>query len=344
MAFIDELAKKLQGIGTLKGVGETWISFDGSVPAGGVPFCGQTVSRSLYADLWAWVQSKGKVKTETEWQEIATAQNGNCQYYSDGDGSTTFRMPCVKSYFKGVANPTEAGVHVSEGLPIPKAKLYLRADSSSLTTTGATDKFGNDGNTLTNYLNSSGTDEYAIDQDAIATNARGIFVENEASSVYKEDAEHVTPETFTVLVGVYAVGIVTNLGSADVTNIQTALAALETSVVKTVNGQAPTAGNVNVQSGIAQIVEQDYDTEENKWWYRKWSNGFIEQGGRDYVLSGGRTFTYPISFSSDKYIAYPVTHQTGQEQWFYTAIQEQTASTLKVGSHNCYISYYCCGY
>lgn len=336
MAFIDELAKKLQGIGTLKGVGETWVSFDGSVPAGGVPFCGQTVSRSLYADLWAWAQAQGKVKTETEWQSLYTSQNGNCQYYSDGDGSTTFRMPAVVGYLKGAANASGAGKWIEEGLPNIEGQAEI-GKAGGGAGMAVTDTSG-----ALSTLREAQTDKYGQQSGAGIT--QGLLLDASLGNPIYGNSEHVTPETFTVLVGVYAVGIVTNLGSADVTNIQTALAALETSVVKTVNGQAPTAGNVNVQSGIAQIVEQDYDTEENKWWYRKWSNGFIEQGGRDYVLSWGRTFTYPISFSSDKYIAYPVTHQTGQEQWFYTAIQEQTASTLKVGSHNCYISYYCCGY
>lgn len=339
MAFINDLAKKLQGIGTLKGVGETWISFDGSVPAGGVPFCGQTVSRSLYADLWAWAQAQGKVKTETEWQSLYASQNGNCQYYSDGDGSTTFRMPAVVGYLKGAASASNAGQYAKEGLPNAEGNISIWGYSSEawLNPTNVSGPF---------YANENVEAAFKSYGEATATTGRkyGLTMDLSRSSSIYGNSEHVTPETFTVLVGVYAVGIVTNLGDADVTDIQTALAALETSVVKTVNGQAPTAGNVNVQSGIAQIVEQDYDTEENKWWYRKWSNGFIEQGGRDYALSRGRTFTFPIAFSSENYIAYPVTHQTGQEQWFQTAIQEQTASTLKVGSHNCYISYYCCGY
>lgn len=340
MAFIDELAKKLQGIGTLKGVGETWISFDGSVPAGGVPFCGQTVSRALYADLWAWVQAQGKVKTESEWQSLYSSQNGNCQYYSDGDGSTTFRMPAVVGYLKGAANASGAGAYIAEGLPDPKQALFLRMDLLTAPADAERrDECGSDGYSM---ISSSGSDEYIYKMKSNMGVGYGGFIEND-NPIYGS-SEHITPETFTVLVGVYAVGIVTNLGGADVTAIQTTLAELETSVVKTVNGQAPTAGNIDVQVGVAQIVAQDYDKAENKWWYRKWSNGFIEQGGRDYALSWGRTFTYPISFSSEKYIAYPVTHQTGQEQWFYTAIQEQTATTLKVSSHNCYISYYCCGY
>lgn len=302
MAFVDELAQKLREIGTLKAVGDTWISFDSNIPAGGVPFCGQTVSRALYSDLWAWAQSKGKVKTETEWQELASAQGGNCQYYSDGDGSTTFRMPCVKSYFKGVANPTDAGAYIAEGLPIPQAKLYLRADSSSMTTTGATDKFGNDGNTLTNYTNSSGTDEYCLDQDALALNQRGIFVENAASSIYQEDAEHVTPETFTVLVGVYAVGCIQTIGQADKESILSAIATLEATCVKTVNGESPSSGDITLNVGA--VVTDFWKSDDGLNWYRKWSDGWIEQGGKTVNGSGDRQVTVSLNtpFTTTNYV------------------------------------------
>ena len=78
MSFIDELATKLKTIGSLKAVGETWFSIDGTIPPGGVPYMGQLVSRALYADLWQYVQEKGNVLTDDEWREQAEAQSGNC--------------------------------------------------------------------------------------------------------------------------------------------------------------------------------------------------------------------------------------------------------------------------
>lgn len=96
--FIDQLAGKLQIIGTLHAVGETWISYDSSIPSGGIPFFGQTVDRTLWADLFAWASEQGKVKTETEWQEFASTHGGNCPFYSSGDGSTNFRMPKVVAF------------------------------------------------------------------------------------------------------------------------------------------------------------------------------------------------------------------------------------------------------
>ncbi|MGN1208776.1 MAG: hypothetical protein ACI4SV_00635, partial [Duodenibacillus sp.] len=71
-------------------VGDEWHSFTGQIPAGGVPYCGQEVTRETYADLWEYAQNNGLVKTEEEWQALDASQNGNVPFYSDGDGSTTF--------------------------------------------------------------------------------------------------------------------------------------------------------------------------------------------------------------------------------------------------------------
>lgn len=158
--FIYKLAEKLQKVGTIHAIGETWISFDSSIPAGGVPFCGQLVSRAAWADLFAWATAQGKVKTETEWQAHASANGGNCPYYSSGDGSTNFRMPKIVGYMKGT------------------------------------------------------------------------------------NSEHVTPETYNVIVGVYAVGIVTRTGSTDLDAVLTGIAQAEETANNVSNELANNLGNL----------------------------------------------------------------------------------------------------
>ena len=91
--YVNNLAAALRKIGTIHAVGEEWHSYSGEIPAGGVPYAGQTVSRETYAALWTYAQNKGLVKTEAEWQALAAS--GNVKFYSDGDGSTTFRMPKI---------------------------------------------------------------------------------------------------------------------------------------------------------------------------------------------------------------------------------------------------------
>lgn len=98
--FVNNLAKALLGFSTAHSVGEEWCSFTDTVPVGGLRYAGQMVTRETYADLWAYAQAQGLVKTEAEWQTLSA--NGYVPYYSDGDGSTTFRMPKKSGSMAGV--------------------------------------------------------------------------------------------------------------------------------------------------------------------------------------------------------------------------------------------------
>lgn len=242
--FINELAQKLQEIGTLRAVGETWISIDGTIPAGGIPFCGQEVSRTLWADLFEWATAKGKIKTEAAWQAHADANGGNCPFYSDGDGSTTFRMPCVKAYLKGSGTIEEAGGYTAEGLPnITGGTGYNvgsengeRPPSSGAFYEGAAER----------TITGSGWRPYGH-----------IRFDASKSSPIFGGSKHVTPETYGVLIGVYAVGIATNVGSADVRDVMSAVAAAEKTVTSVKAAlDANLTGLVKLQSFFNGKVEK----------------------------------------------------------------------------------------
>lgn len=83
-------------------------------PEGAIIVNGTTINRATYAELYAYVTEKGWVKTEAEWQEIASANNGYCAWYSDGDGSTTFRLPKLAPFIQIGEN---AGTYHEAGLP-----------------------------------------------------------------------------------------------------------------------------------------------------------------------------------------------------------------------------------
>ena len=68
-------------------VGEQWISFDGTIPEGGLPFDGQLRNVELYQQLFNWAKENGRVIDEEEWQHLRETNNGNVPYYSAGDGS-----------------------------------------------------------------------------------------------------------------------------------------------------------------------------------------------------------------------------------------------------------------
>ncbi|BCD83925.1 hypothetical protein PSm6_03320 [Pseudomonas solani] len=67
-----------------------WWSFRNSIPAGWAPADGQLLNRALYPDIWAAV-SEGRLPKATEalWNSDPS-QRG---MFTEGDGSTTFRMP-----------------------------------------------------------------------------------------------------------------------------------------------------------------------------------------------------------------------------------------------------------
>lgn len=69
-------------------VGEQWISFDGTIPEGGLPFDGQLRNIELYQQLFDWAKENGRVIDETEWQHLRETNNGNVPYYSAGDGTS----------------------------------------------------------------------------------------------------------------------------------------------------------------------------------------------------------------------------------------------------------------
>lgn len=247
--FIEELTKKLRAIGSLKAVGDTWVSFDSSVPPGGVPFCGQTVSRALYADLLTWATAQGKMKSEEDWQAYAAANGGNCPYYSEGDSLTTFRMPCVLGYLRGSSVTTEGGTYKPQKLPNLKGKYSTRKAMGGV-------------------INDSTIEGVFERGEQVNSNAQIASATGNASSTLLfnahnyddryEDGADVQPETFHVLVGVYAVGVITNINNTDVSQLQTGLATLEANAVKTINNEPPTAGNIDIDTSSDQYVP-NYD-------------------------------------------------------------------------------------
>ena len=236
-------------------VGDEWHSLTGKIPAGGVPYCGQIVTRATYADLWAYVQAQGLVKTEDEWQAANSSKGGNVPFYSSGDGSTTFRMPKIEGYVKGASVIEQAGTYIAEGLPNIKG-TFGRDDQEGNVASGAFEPVKASGaNTA-----SAGSDGncWAFDFDASRSNP-----------IYG-NSSRVTPETVHVLYGVYAFGEITNTGTLDAETLADGLATVETRI------------DTKLDKSATHIVESWRDGKE---WYRKWSDGWVEQGGS--VLHNG---------------------------------------------------------
>ena len=184
-------------------VGEQWISMDGTIPDGGLAFLGQTVSKTTYYELYNWVETHNRFKTEAEWQSLYTTNNGNVSFYAKVDDNT-FRLPSFKGYLK--ANTT-AGGYTKEGLPniIGNGRVYYW-DSVDERTSGAIYQ-KTDNNKV---LNGGAGDNYRhghFNLDA-----------SRSSSIYG-NSTHVTPETNTILIGVYAIVSVKNTSGYDLQEI-----------------------------------------------------------------------------------------------------------------------------
>lgn len=216
---IDDAVAELRGnIAELgkHNVGDEWVSYTGVIPEGGVPYCGQEVTRATYADLWAYAQAQGLVKTESEWQAIASAQSGNVPYYSSGNGSTTFRMPKIVGYIRGANSQTEAGSHVHEGLPNITSQS-TNGFGFNVWTAGDPRTIGAIGTQYDGYAPAGGDYGKFLSIDFDASRSSGVY----------GNSSHVTPETSTVLFGVYAYGVVVDAGELDAATLAQAVSKVE---------------------------------------------------------------------------------------------------------------------
>ena len=96
-------------------VGFEYLQTNPNVQAGSLPMVGGLWNRTIYADLWAWVQKQpGYLISESEWQALAAANNGAVPFYSTGDGSTTFRVPALTVWVKGASAIEEVGDYLAD--------------------------------------------------------------------------------------------------------------------------------------------------------------------------------------------------------------------------------------
>lgn len=79
-----------------------------------------------------------------------------------------------------------------------------------------------------------------------------------------------------------------------------------------------------------------------KSWYRKWSDGFIEQGG--YKGQNTNTVTLNISFSNTDYYWNHLRYRTGSTSNGYNYFFNKTTSSIQTSDTEEYGYWYACGY
>lgn len=244
-------------------------------PDGAIQCNGATYNRSLYKDFFAYATSKGWVKTEAEWQSIASANGGYCPYYSNGDDSTYFRTPKFAPFMQVAIASKNVGTYHQEGLPEIAGTISAQSsDGSKNENTGGfytITKGKIDGG-------ASGGSDYAIKVGFKASGSNAIYGRSTT----------VQPESNEWMICVVVAGQATNLGSVDMADVLTTVAQVQADISQ-------------VQDDVDAIPRPNaYVTQtwrSGTEWYRVWSDGWIEQGGH----GTGGTCTFSKPFSDVKY-------------------------------------------
>lgn len=247
-------------------------------PPDGALLCnGTAYNRALYKDFFDYVTSKGWVKTETEWQRIASASNSYCPYYSQGDGSTTFRTPRFAPFIQTTIASSTAGRYHEAGFwgrsDLGGIFSHVNFDGALLTEKDVGDATG------ATHFSAGGDQRVKITFDA-----------SNYSSVYGRSGT-VQPESNEWIICVVVAGQATNIGSVDVGNVMSAVAQVQASV---------SAVEANPILNAKAYITETWSNGTS--WYRKYSNGWIEQGGE---FTKGHdtniTATFPVAFKDTNY-------------------------------------------
>ena len=229
---VYELNKKIEATGKLP-LGHFFLHPFPTPPDGCLVVNGNEYNRELYKDLWVDVQIKGQYKTEAEWQQIASENGGYCPWYSDGDGSTTFRTPKFAPYQKIALASGDAGKYYEAGLP---DHTHTRG---TMNITGSTQSFytyGSGGNGAFSYVElygggvsttsnaNTGCTQAVFDASRSWTGSTSPA--SEANPIY-DNSTTVQPESNDWIVCVVAFGAATNVGLVDVANVISAVERLQ---------------------------------------------------------------------------------------------------------------------
>lgn len=272
--FINQLAEKLSKLGTVRPLGFHYLHPYGTVPADSIICNGATYSRALYKDFFDYITTQGWVKTEAEWQEIATRDNGFCPFYSSGDGSTNFRTPKFAPYQQIAMGVAQTTTYHQAGLPNIEGSFGIRGIEPEY------DYFKGSGCFFLDK-NLPHTDPYSGHGEHSTSGGIG-FSARAANEVYG-NSDTVQPECHEWVMCVVAYGIATNVGSVDIQNVMSAVNAVQATV------------DSKLEASTVHITETWKSTDDVSW-YRVWSDGWIEQGSKVYIDKYNSASDTPITF------------------------------------------------
>ena len=267
--FINQLAEKLSKLGTVRPLGFHYLHPYGTVPADSIICNGATYSRALYKDFFDYITTQGWVKTEAEWQEIATRNNGICPFYSSGDGSTNFRTPKFAPYQQIALASDSAGKYHQAGIP----NIVGEHNGTPWISKGSG---------AFKVLSTRAT----IPEGQVNGSNNVSFDASLYNPIYGR-SDTVQPEAHSWVMCVVAYGVATNVGSVDIQNVMSAVNAVQAQV-----DEIPTPK--------AYVTETHVSGTQG---YRVWSDGFIEQWGKVNVPgeASDKTLTFQKPFKNANY-------------------------------------------
>lgn len=290
--FINQLAEKLSKLGTVRPLGFHYLHPYGTVPADSIICNGATYSRALYKDFFDYITAQGWVKTEAEWQEIASRDNGFCPFYSSGDGSTNFRTPKFAPYQQIAMDVAQTTTYHQAGLPNITGYWNTRGPEILENATGGA------------FSIEKTSDNYGYGHSSGNSSPKLKFNASSSSSVYGLSST-VQPEFHKWVMCVVAYGFATNVGSVDMADVLTTVAQVQANLgtaVKSVNGQKPNnAGNVTIEvksalpnySSYVQISKGDFTPTEDGWLRLENMSGDDYTGGKViHKASGALIFEF----------------------------------------------------
>lgn len=244
---------------------------------------GQIVSRSVYKDLWDFVQKHPSLLlTEEQWQAELSANEGVVNnYYSSGNGSTTFRLPkagvielpvITAENINKFSTDTQRNILGSITMVDTIGKTQVSNGALLAEVTNISSSVNNNGN-WSNVI--------TIDFDA----SRSVGTEHTGSEV--------KPKTITKLAVVQAFGRVINTGTLDINDLVNDVNNLiQSNHIKTYTDLS----QIGITNGIEQFQDIGKNLPENSQiTYRVW-----EKDNHNHVLypsiSGIFTMEKAITF------------------------------------------------
>ncbi len=247
--------------------------------------------------------------------------------FGEGDGSTTFNLPdLINRFAQGSTTP---GQMIEAGLPNAEGGLTTIVAKYSYSPTGNLSDFSTIGMAKTTYFNNNIVDPSVAPASSYFGSIGVSLSLNDSNPVYGA-SNTVQPPALTLLPCIKAFDAATNPGLVDITGLAQEMTG---KVDKTIDGIT------------VKYVTETFSDGAN--WVRKWSDGWLEQGGVNNTdPSGNVTLTFLKPYQSiPRVMAFGLAGSPTTNWWMSGA---RTPTTLYVaGSVTGYqlgFDWYACGY